>query len=196
MEFRKPFWTTITAAGTSNITSQIAADPVNGTIFAANRLSNSITTITENATTADGLATTVQPFSGNTTNTTTPTFTFTTSNSLDGAGPYVVYYQIDSQTGFWNYAGNTASNTFSGTPGNPITPGFHVVYAYAVNGGETGAYSSGGSLGNQQNPQIGAVTSYGFLVAPPIANVPYYPVDFGTTAVNVATARAAAYPHQ
>jgi YVTN family beta-propeller protein len=180
--------TTITAAGTSNITSQIAADPINGTIFAANRLSNSITTITENATTADGLATAVQPFSGNTTNTTTPTFTFTTSNSLDGAGPYVVYYQIDSQTGFWNYAGNTASNTFSGTPGNPISPGFHVVYAYAVNGGETGAYSSGGSLGNQQNPQIGAVTSYGFLVAPPIANVPYYPLDFGTTSVNVATA--------
>jgi YVTN family beta-propeller protein len=178
---------TITSTGTGNYNGQIAADPVNGKVYATNRANGKVLAITDHASNPNALATTAQPFSGNTTNTTTPTFTFTVNNQLDSVGPYVVYYQIDSQTGVWDFAGNIDTNTFAGVPPNPITPGFHMVYAYAVNGGETGAYSSGGSLGSQRNPQIGAIASYGFLVAPPIAGVPHYPEDFGTTQVNVAT---------
>ena len=157
-------------------------------MYATNRADGSVLAITDHASRTNALATTVQPFSGNTTDTSLPTFTFTVNNQLDSVQPYVVYYQIDSQLGVWDFAGNIDTNTFAGVPPNPITPGFHMVYAYAVNGGETGAYSSGGSLGNQHNPQVGAIASYGFLVAPPIAGVPHYPEDFGTTQVNVATA--------
>jgi YVTN family beta-propeller protein len=178
---------TIASTGTGNYNGQIAADPVNGTVYATNRADGSVLAITDHASRLNALATAVQPFSGNTTNTSTPTFTFTVNNQLDSVQPYVVHYQIDSQLGVWDFAGNIGPNTFSGIPPNPITPGFHMVYAYAVNGGETGAYSSGGSLGTQRNPQVGAITSYGFLVAPPIAGVPHFPEDFGTTQVNVAT---------
>ncbi len=178
---------TINAGAAGPLPSQIAVDPALGTIYAANRASNTVTAVTENKTIPNGLVTTVQPFTANSTNTSTPVFTFTTSNSLDGAGPYTVYFQIDSQNAIWDYAGAVSANTFSGTPPTPLTPGFHVVYAYAVNGAETGAYSSGGSAGNQHNPQIGAIGSYAFLVAPPIAGVPYYPADFGTVPVNTAS---------
>jgi YVTN family beta-propeller protein len=179
---------TINAGTVGTATSQLAVNPINGTAYAANRFAGNVTSITENASRANALATTIQPFTSNTTTSVSPSFTFQVTNGLDGAPPYIVHYQIDSQVGVWQFAGAIGSNTFFGVPSSQIPPGFHVVYAYAVNGAETGAYSSGGSAGNQHNPQVGAIASYGFLVAPPIAGVPFFPEDFGSTPVNLATA--------
>ncbi len=181
--------TLITGGNTGNALQQIAANPINGTIYAANNASNTITAVQENATAASNtLQVVTQPFTNNTVNTSSPTFTFMVSNNLDAAGPYAVYYQVDSQTGVWDFGSSIGNNQFSGTPAHAIPPGFHVVYCYTVNGAESGAYSSVGSTGNQHNPQIGAISAYGFLVAPPIAGVPFYPADFGSSPVGVATA--------
>jgi hypothetical protein len=166
------------------LTQQIAVNPAAGEVFAVNRsagnLAGTLTTITENTTQPNRITTTITPFPGNTTSSITPTFNFTVHNTLDGASAYVVYYQIDSQSRDWNFGSNTSAQDFSGSTTTPLLPGYHTVYAYAVTGDETSGNSSNNGVGFQNNPIVGSVASYGFMVAPPIAGGTILPIDFGT----------------
>ena len=169
------------------LTNQVAVNPTTGAIFAVNRsngnAAGSVTTVLENATQSDKITTTITPFSGNTTTSVTPTFTFNVTDTLDGGTAYTVYYQVDSQQKFWGYGSNTSGQTFSGTVQQPLTPGYHTVYAFAVTGGETAGVSSNNGVGFQSNQIVGSLGSYSFLVSPPIANGTFFvPFDFGSQA--------------
>jgi YVTN family beta-propeller protein len=176
----------IGAATAGPLTQQLAINPAAGEIYAVNRtagnVAGTLTTITENVTQSDRLTTTITPFAGNSTTSVTPTFNFTVTNTLDGGTAYVVYYQIDTQSRDWNFGSNISGQNFSGSLTTPLTPGYHIVYAYAVAGDETSGNSSNNGVGFQNNPIVGSVASYGFMVAPPISGGTVNPMDFGSQA--------------
>ena len=55
----------------------------------------------------------------------------------------------------------TSPGNFSGTASN-LTPGFHILYAYATDGEDT--LASPAPFGGESSPQVGTISSYGFLV--------------------------------
>src|SRR6202451_474125 len=112
--------------------------------------------------------------------TTSPTFTFSATNGLSTAPVTGVYFQVDSQQGQWT-AAIANGNVFTGMASG-ITPGFHILYAYATDG-EDGAAGNSGAYSAQNGPLVGAIASYGFLVSPPIATINFYPLDFGNIPV-------------
>jgi YVTN family beta-propeller protein len=183
----------INNVGTLN--SQLATDPINGTAYALNRDSNNVSTFQDfrpNGVSANGPVTTILPFTNNIyTTSATPTFSFTAASGVDGPSPYAVYYQVDSQQGYWNYAGS-AQDGFSGTQPSALPPGFHVLYAFAVSGGETSPFISNNGTGSEYNPFVGPIASYGFLIAPPNAGTPYYPITYPT--LNIGTTSPSQQP--
>ena len=152
----------------NTLTNEIAANPVTGNIYAIALSGNSVTAINENVLTNPPAAiqTTINPITNNTTNTSAPTFTFSASNTFDAASVTGVYFQVDSMQGAWTSATGSGGN-FSGTASN-ITPGFHMLYAFATEGDDADSSSFTGLLAS---PLVGPIASYGFLVAPPIAEV-------------------------
>src|SRR5271156_5794250 len=167
-------------------TGEIAANPVTGNIYALDWMASTIDVITENVLQPNPpqpnvLQTTINPLPANTTNTTSPTFTFSTLNSLSSAPVTGVYYQVDTQQGPWSTAIASGGGNFSGAPSS-ITPGFHILYAYATDG-EDGAAGDSGPLSAQNGPLVGTIASYGFLVSPPIAITNFYPGAFGNIGV-------------
>jgi len=181
---------TISEGSIASLNTQLAVNVINNTVYALDRFSNTVSTLAEKTPEASGPTTAIQAFTNNTWSaSTTPTFNFTATNSIDGSGPYVVYYQVDSRLGPWNYAGGSGvAGSFSGTLSQPLAPGFHVVFAYSANGTETSPFASDGGSGFSYNPFVGAVAAYGFLVAPPNAGTPFYPASFGTQAIGGQTA--------
>ncbi|MGD0404538.1 MAG: YncE family protein [Candidatus Acidiferrales bacterium] len=175
----------LTAPGA--FTGEIAANPATGNIYALDWMASTIDVITENKVEPDALHTTINPLppiSGlpaNSTNTTAPTFTFSATNGLSSAPVTGVYFQVDSQQGQWTAAISSGGGNFSGAASG-ITPGFHILYAYATDG-EDGAAGNQGAYSAQNGPLVGAIASYGFLVSPPIATINFYPLDFGNTPV-------------
>ncbi len=161
-------------------TGEIAANPVTGNIYALDWMASTIDVITENVLLPNALQTTINPLPANTTNTTSPTFTFSTANGLSSAPVTGVYYQVDTQQGAWTVAISSGGGNFTGATSG-ITPGFHILYAYATDG-EDGAAGNSGPFGAQNGPLVGTIASYGFLVAPPIAITNYYGA-FGTFGV-------------
>src|SRR5271154_6952154 len=76
-------------------TGEIAANPVTGNIYALDWMASTIDVITENMLQPNALQTTITPLPANTTNTTSPTFTFLGTNGLSSAPVTGVYYQVD-----------------------------------------------------------------------------------------------------
>src|ERR1700683_3353641 len=167
-------------------TGEIAANPATGNIYALDWMASTIDVITENAVHTNALQTTILPLPAigglpaNATNTTSPTFTFSATNGLSTAPVTGVYFQVDSQQGQWT-AAVANGNVFTGVASR-ITPGFHILYAYATDG-EDGAAGNSGAYSAQNGPLVGAITYYGFLVPPPIATINFYPLDFGNIPV-------------
>jgi YVTN family beta-propeller protein len=165
---------------------EIAANPATGNIYALDWMATTIDVITENAVHLNALQTTIFPLPSigglpaNSTNTTSPTFTFSATNGLTSAPVTGVYYQVDTQQGQWT-AAIASGNVFTGAASG-ITPGFHILYAYATDG-EDGAAGNSGAFSAQNGPLVGAIASYGFLVSPPIATINFYPLDFGSVPV-------------
>ncbi len=122
------------------------------------------------------LTTVIEPFSSNTTATEEPEFTFHATSSLSFT-PDAVLYQVDTWQGQWINATFQEGTEWAITPAQPLTPGFHIIYAYAT----TGEDATSADAGYQTSPVIGAMTSYGFLVAPPLGVLtPGSGLDFGT----------------
>ena len=188
---------TIPLTGPGSLTEEIAVNPATGNIYALDSEANAIDVITENAVRSNALQTTINPLpsiSGlppNSTNTTAPTFTFSATNHLSFSTPTVnapvtgVYFQVDTQQGQWTAAtySSVSGGVYSFTgAASGITPGFHILYAYATDG-EDGAAGNSGAYSAQNGPLVGAITYYGFLVSPPIATINFYPLDFGNIPV-------------
>ncbi|MGA2901879.1 MAG: YncE family protein, partial [Candidatus Acidiferrales bacterium] len=169
---------TIQLTGPGSLTEEIAVNPASGNIYALDSTADAIDVITENAVQSNALQTTILPLpsiSGlpaNSTNTTAPTFTFSATNGLSSAPVTGVYFQVDTQQGQWT-AATPNGNVFIGSASG-ITPGFHILYAYATDG-EDGAAGNQGAYSAQNGPLVGAIASYGFLVSPPIATINFYP---------------------
>ena len=98
--------------------------------------------------------TTIQPLVGNTVASSTPRFTFTTSNGLDGQPARALFFQIDGTSGRWLRATNDGTNRFTARSG-PLAPGSHTLHAFAA---DRGIGASGGTL------RIGSMVSYTFTV--------------------------------
>src|SRR5277367_5151003 len=162
-------------------TGEIAANPITGNIYTLDWMASTIDVITENALLPNALQTTINPLPANTTDTTSPTFTFSTANGLSSAPVTGVYYQVDTQHGQWTAAITSGGGNFSGSTSG-VTPGFHILYAYATDG-EDGAAGNSGPFSAQNGPLVGTIASYGFLVAPPIATTNFFPGAFGNVGV-------------
>ena len=159
--------------------TEIAANPATGNIYSVTKGADKAWAVTENPLVTDPITTTasLDPSnannSGNTTYTSLPTFTFTPTDGLVSSSlisPAAVYFQVDTKVGTWIPASPTSGNNWGGTiPSSaPLTPGFHILYAYATDGDDSNA---GALAGETASPLVGAVASYGFLVAPPIADI-------------------------
>ena len=184
--------------GTANtLQNEIAANPVTGNIYALayQNPNGGVYVYTENALVDNSLTVTsigLQPNannSGNTTVTTSPVFAFTASNNLVPSGPLTgVYFQADTTQGAWTPAdpvvGNAGSFTgyASDLTAGFLTPGFHILYAYATDG-EDATSANSGIYSVQDGPVVGTITSYGFLVAPPIATINCCTMVFNNTPV-------------
>lgn len=106
---------------------------------------------------ASPLTTTITPLPGNQTGSPTPIFTFAAA-STTATVPGGVYFQVDTWQNAWTAATGT-NPSYAGTPA-ALQPGFHILYAFAVDGQE-GTSTQAGS------PLTGAIQAYGFLVTPP-----------------------------
>jgi YVTN family beta-propeller protein len=114
---------------------------------------------------SNSLTTVIEPFPSNTTATEEPEFTFHASSSLiSNPAPDAVLYQVDTWQGQWLETTFQEGTEWAITLSQPLTPGFHTIYAYATTGEDATSTDSG----YQTSPVIGAITSYGFLVAPPL----------------------------
>ena len=122
------------------------------------------------------LTTVIEPFSSNTTATEEPVFTFHATSSLSFT-PDAVLYQVDTWQGPWINAIFQEGTEWAITPSQPLTPGFHIIYAYATSGED----ATSTDAGFQTSPVIGAMAYYGFLVAPPLGVLtPGSGLNFGT----------------
>jgi YVTN family beta-propeller protein len=171
---------TLPVGGSVNtLQNEIAADPVTGNIYAlAYQGGNpgAVSVYSENSIQSSTLTTTITPLTNNTTSVISPSFSFSTPTSATG-----VYFQVDSQQGVWSAATvvpDENSAYFTGTASN-LTPGFHILYAYATDS-RHGIAANSGPYSDEDSPVVGAIASYGFLVAPPIATINAYPLNFGT----------------
>jgi YVTN family beta-propeller protein len=169
-------------------TGEIAVNPVTGNIYALDWMASTIQAITENTlppvcvpSTPQCILTTINPLPANSTSTSSAAFTFSASKGGACAPVNALYFQVDTQQGLWTPAILTGCGNFSGTASN-LTPGFHILYAYATDG-EDGTSGNSGPFSGQDSPFVGAIASYGFLVAPPIATINFYPLDYGNVPI-------------
>ena len=112
------------------------------------------------------LTATISPLPGNQTSSTTPTFTFTASSTFSPTAPPpdAVYFQVDTWQGVWTPATATMTPaSFTGTL-PALSPGVHILYAYATDGQDATSIQAGGGSSEQSSPVIGNITAYLFLV--------------------------------
>ena len=157
---------TVTSAPGGTQPGTVAVNPVTAQIYVPNQDSYNVSVITEQQTETIPVTTTIQPLVGNTSASLTPAFTFTTSNTLTNSAPVDnVLYQVDTWQGPWTPA-TGGSGSFSATL-STLSPGFHILYAYATEGQE----GTSNNTGLQSSPLIGSIAAYGFLIAPAGAGV-------------------------
>jgi YVTN family beta-propeller protein len=164
---------TTTTVGAGTTPSSVAVNPMTNAIYVANAGSSSVTVLAEQGVQTIPLTATISPVPGNQTSSATPTFTFTASSSFSPTAPPpgAVYFQVDTWQGAWTPAtATTIPGSFTGTL-PALSPGMHLVYAYATDGQDaTSIQAGGGSAGassEQSSPVIGNITAYLFLVTAP-----------------------------
>src|SRR5205823_3593750 len=151
----------------------VGVNPVTNAIYVANAGSSNVTVVAEQQVQTIPLTATISPLPGNQTSSATPTFMFTASSSFSPAAPPpdAAYFQVDTWQGAWTpAAASTIPGNFTGTL-PALSPGVHLLYAYATDGQDaTSIQAGGGSAGassEQSSPVIGNITAYLFLVTAP-----------------------------
>jgi YVTN family beta-propeller protein len=153
--------------GASNTTTTVAVDsdpswgvvnPVTNQIYIVNYAGGDVTAIDEQQVQAIPLTTSIIALSNNQTSSPTPSFTFN-AQSTTATVPGGVYFQVDTWQGGWSQASGS-DPTFTGKVA-ALQPGFHILYAYAVDGQEATSTQPG-------SPLTGAIEAYGFLVTQPL----------------------------
>jgi YVTN family beta-propeller protein len=168
--------TTTVAAGAGPVS--VAVNPVTNMIYVANSNSNNVTVIDEQQVQPIPLTTSITALTNNETGSPTPSFTFSAS-STTATVPDGVYFQVDTWQNTWGAA--TGSNpSYTGTVA-PLQLGFHILYAYAVDGQEATSTQASSLL-------TGAIQAYGFLVTPPVPSVVSLAPSSGTGATQAFTA--------
>ncbi len=155
--------TAVTAAG--SVPGAVAVNPVTNKIYVANigSSSNNVTVIDEQQVQTIPLQAAITPLAGNTTSSTTPSFSFTASSTFSPTAPTPdnLLFEVDTWQAGWTAATNNGGGHFTG--GTPVLqPGFHILYAYSTDGQE----ATSTNTGFQSSPLISNITAYGFLVAP------------------------------
>jgi hypothetical protein len=141
----------------------VAVNAVTNKIYVANVYSDNVTVIDEQVEQAIPLTVAITALPNGVTTSATPTFTFTATSTFTPTAPPVtnIYYQVDTWQGVWLRA------TPAGATGTGATltllAGTHILYAFAVDGGEATSINSG----FQSSPLIGTITAYPFTYIPP-----------------------------
>jgi YVTN family beta-propeller protein len=132
----------------------IAVNPVTNKIYVAN--SNN-TVIDADMKAANPLSVWIVPFTGNTVPGTNTALSFYVSNQYSPTSLPVqtVYYQLDTLNNQWLKA-SSANGAWTGALAN-LSPGEHVLYAYASDGQDSSSNSSA-------SPVIGGLAAYSFSV--------------------------------
>ena len=154
--------TTTVTDGNASQTIDVAVNPVTGRIYAPNFGSSYVTAIAEQQVQSIPVKAVIQPLPGNQTQSTTPTFSFTTSDSFKPNATIVnnLLFQADTWQGPWRAAKNKGAGKFQGQVATPLQFGVHVLYAYATDGQDT----SSTSTGEHSDPLLGNIAPYVFLV--------------------------------
>jgi hypothetical protein len=166
---------TTTSVGASTTPVWVAVNPATNEIYVANAGSSNVTVLSEQQVQTIPLTAAISPLPGNQTSSPTPTFTFAASSGFSPIAPPpdAVYFQVDTWQGAWTPATvTTIPGSFTGTA-PALSPGVHLLYAYATDGQDaTSIQAGGGSAGassEQSSPVIGNITAYLFLVTAPPA---------------------------
>ena len=156
----------------------LASNPLTGEVFVVNNLSSNTSVITAEPIHSNAITVAIAPLAGNQTSSETPTFNFTASNTFSTAAVDSLLFQLDTWQGSWTMATPTVPGSFTGTTAT-LLPGQHTLYAYATEGEE----ATSTATGVQSSPLLGTISSYGFLVATPIADVAPPSLSFGNQQV-------------
>ena len=178
-----PTNSTYLVSAAAPVPAPVAVNPMTNTAFVADTFNSTVTAISEFQPLASGLTVTIQPLVGVGTDTLSQDFNFTVTNSGNAPADQVLY-QLDTWQGQWQQATLDSTDQFDGM--TTLTPGYHILYAYAT-AGEEATEASGGL---QSSPIIGTMTSYGFLVAPALAQFSheYFNTNFGTQGIGTQSA--------
>jgi len=160
----------------------VAVNPVTNKIYVANRDSDTVSVITEQAANPIPLITLIAPLPDRTSATAEPEFTFLTESLYTPLQPQAqqVYYQLDSWIGPWLSAtlqiDGSAVSALNVSQWQATLPpqadGVHILYAFAEDGQLAGSVNPSPSY----SPIPGRISAYLFLV-----NVPdpiYLPLIF------------------
>jgi hypothetical protein len=144
----------------------MTVNPMTGAVLAANA-DNTLSLIEDRPPQPLPLTTEIAPLAGNQTLLLSPTFQFQVEGSSATSSDRV-YFQIDTLQNTWT--GSTDQN--SSITGKTVTlqPGFHILYAYAVDGQQAASTQPG-------SPLTGTVQAYGFLVGMPTITFPSIPTQ-------------------
>ncbi|MHB0975915.1 MAG: lactonase family protein [Candidatus Aquicultorales bacterium] len=160
------------SVGTTPISIGIDALLPQISITVANWTDNSVTMIDPPGSDALPLTVSIDPLPGNTTSSTTPTFTGSAVNNRSPVNTAIaeVLYQIDGVNGTWRRAtitsgAGTPSVTWSASPSTPLVLGAHTLYVVAMD--ETGATISSSDGNSSNSPSTGTIAQYGFTVGSP-----------------------------
>jgi YVTN family beta-propeller protein len=164
----------------------LAIDPTTSQIYITNSSSGNVTDAAEQSIQVNEVSNFQGPVnqSSNVLATETPTFIYDSmspaNETLDAS-----FYQLDSWSGAWTAAMPTGTaSQYSAAVTSPLTPGFHLGYAFGTDGEE----GTSPNTGPQSSPLIGNIAAYGFIVAPPIADPSPASMNFGTQTTHTASA--------
>lgn len=150
----------VSTLSAGNRPSAVAVSPFSNNAYVANLGDGTVTIISESIQPIP-LQSSIAALSGNQTANAAPSFTFKGGSSFTPFAPPIdnLFYQVDTWLDPWTAAAPQNSGSFTGSTG-PLTPGFHILYAYATDGEEATATNAG----SQSSPLVSNVTAYGFLV--------------------------------
>ena len=142
----------------------LAVNRVTNTIYVANTKSSNVTVITEQQVQAIPIQSSITSLADNQTESVTPAFSFTATNTFTTAAIEDLLFRSDTWQVPWLAATSQGGGSFTGTTSS-LQPGFHILYAYSTEGEE----ATSTNTGQQGSSLIGNITAYGFLVAAPEA---------------------------
>jgi YVTN family beta-propeller protein len=175
----------ITTVNAGNGPIGVAVNPVTNQVYVANYGTvetnyngNTVTVITEAQVQTVPLSVSITSLAENQTSSATPSFTFTAQSTFSPTAPppQDVFFQVDICQGPWTQAASQGSSFTGATPS--IQPGFHILYAYAVDGQD-------GTSVQADSPLVSAIAAYCFLVLPPPPGFPNIMTEPASQTVNM-----------